>query len=395
MAEKQKVLVLGGGFGGIKTALELADSSHYDITLVSDQTNFRYYPMLYHSATGGSRKASSIPLAEIFKGQPVRLIHDEAVKLDRPGKKISSSSGEVYSYDILIVALGVITNFFGIKGLQEYAYGIKSLEEAQRLRDHIHELLVEKQKPDINYVVIGGGPTGVELAGALPGYIHRVMKNHGLRDSVVHVDLVEAESRLLPRMPASYSRAVQKRLRKLGVTLYLDQKVEAETAEALMVSGHSIASHSVVWTAGVTNHPFLKHNDFKLSEHGKAIVDKQLSAEPSICVIGDNADTPFSGMAQTALYDGLFIANNLKSVALGRQTKAYQPKKPIYVTPVGPKWAAVLWGKIQIYGWIGWLLRNAADLIAYHDLEPWWMASQHWLAETESEDACPVCSKRN
>src|SRR5664279_3295728 len=106
----------------------------------------------------------------------------------------------------------------------------------------------------------------------------------------------------MARMPRSYSLALQKRLRRLGVKLYLNQTVQAETADALMISGHAIDSHTVVWTAGVINHPFLKANGFALNEHGKVVVDKQLQAEPGIYVIGDNADTPYSGMAQTALY---------------------------------------------------------------------------------------------
>src|SRR5205823_5365499 len=104
----------------------------------------------------------------------------------------------------------------------------------------------------------------------------------------------------MPRMPRAYSRAVQRRLRKLGITLYLNQAVKAETADDLIISGRDIKSHTVVWTAGVTNNPFLSSNNFVISEHGKVIVDQYLQSEPDIYVIGDNADTKYSGMAQTA-----------------------------------------------------------------------------------------------
>lgn len=393
MSEKRKkVLVIGGGFGGIKAALELCKSPDYHVTLLSDRSNFRYYPTLYRAATGGRISASQIPLGEIFAGKPVELAEDTAETLDRNKSLVIGKSGREYAYDKLIISLGVVTNYFGIKGLEKYAYGIKSVEEAKRLRQHLHKLLLDEGKPDLNYVVIGGGPTGVELAGALPGYLSHIMRRHGIKKRSLHIDLVEAAPRLMPRMPKSYSKAVAKRLRKLGVKLYLGQTVEAETADALMVSGHPIKSHTVVWTAGVTNSPFFKANEFSLTEHGKASVNQYLQAEENIYVIGDNADTPYSGMAQTALYDARFVANNLLKAAKGQQPKTYKPKEPDYVTPVGPHWAAAIVRKVSAYGWLGYALRRAADFIAYHDYEPWWQASQHWVAQAGEENDCQLCS---
>ncbi len=392
MPEKLKVLILGGGFGGVKTALELAGHPHFAVTLISDSANFRFYPALYRAATGGSAVASSIPLAEIFAGKNVELIHDSAKKLERENKNVICASGAAYGFDILVIALGTLTNYFDIKGLKEYSYGIKTLEEAQKLRQHLHERICDERKPDLNYVVIGGGPTGVELAGALPAYIKHVIKQHKLPKKNVNVDLVEAQPRLLPSMSRHYSIAVQKRLRRQGVKIYPNQKVEAETADQLMVSGHSIASHTVIWTAGVTNHPFLSGNKLKMNEHGKVAVNELLQAEEDIYVIGDNAATPYSGLAQVAIRDALFISNNLKRLVAGQAPLPYRPKRPIYVVPVGPHWAAVAMGKTEIYGLAGWLLREAADFVAYHDLEPWWKASKHWLAENTNEENCPACS---
>jgi len=389
---RRKVLILGGGFAGIKAALELVSDVDFDVTLISDQPNFRYYPTLFHAATGGKMAASSIPLAEIFEGKPVKIIQDTAKTIDRPVQKVRCVSGKSFDYETLIVALGVVTNFFGIKGLEQYAYGIKTQEEAQRLRDHIHKQLVDDKKPDVNYVVIGGGPTGVELAGALPSYINHVMRQHKLKPARLHIDLVEAAPRLMGRMPASYSRAVQKHLRKLGIKLYLGQTVQAETANELMVSDHPIDSHTVIWTAGVTNHPFLKANNFVLDNHGKAVVDEFLKSEHDIYVIGDNASTEYSGMAQTALYDANFVAENLKNQMADRELKVYKPKRPIYVTPAGPNWAAVQWGNVHLYGWVGSVLRDAADLRGFHDYEPWWKASELWVEENQEEKSCPICS---
>lgn len=390
--QKTKILVVGGGFGGIKSALELADNPAFSVTLISEQSNFRYYPTLYHTATGGKPTASSIPLNEIFNGKPVKIIQDKIVGLDRSAQTVISDSKEKYRYDILVLALGVITNYFGIKGLKEFSFGIKSLEDAQELRDHIHKLLMDERKPDINYIVIGGGPTGVELAGALPGYIKHVMKQHQLPAKKLHIELVEAAPRLVPRMPKSYSRAIAGRLRRLGIKLYLNQAVQVETADSLQFGGRSLKSHTVIWTAGVTNNPFYTKNEFKFGQHGKVLVNEHLQAEPDIYVIGDNADTPYSGLAQTALYDAVYLANNLARETQKKRPRTYRPKRPIYVTPAGPHWAAVLWNRVHLYGWLGWLLRSAADFAGYRDYEPWWTASRHWLAEYQAEDSCPVCA---
>jgi NADH dehydrogenase len=199
------------------------------------------------------------------------------------------------------------------------------------LRDHLHKQLVDEKKPDLNYVIIGGGPTGIELAGALPGYMKHIMKKHGIADTKIHIDLVEAAPKLVPRMPDPFSRAVSKHLTKLGVELYLNETVKAENADTLQMSNHSLDSHTVVWTAGVTNHPFLKSNNFNLNERGKAKIDEYLQSEPNIYVIGDNADTEFSGMAQTALYDGLYIAGHLKRQATGKNPEFHIKQRSQYM----------------------------------------------------------------
>lgn len=388
---KQKVLIIGAGFGGVKTALELADDKSFIVTLVTDHPDFRYYPSLYRTATGGKRMISSIPLVEIFAGKRTNIITDSVVSLDRQARTIKTKVGHEISYDVLVVALGVKTNYFGISGLKELSFGIKTAADAEELKTHLHDQLTANNKPDLNYIVVGGGPTGIELAGALPGYLRQIAQQHGIKHRAIRVALVEATPRLVPRMPRDVSWQIARHLRKLGVKLYLNTSVEAQTADALMIEGRPLLSHTVVWTAGVANNPFLSEQGFQLAKNGKARVDQFLRSEPDIYVIGDNADTPYSGMAQTALHDGKFVANNLKLQAKKAELKLYKPKKPIYVFPAGHKWAAVLWGKIRIYGLAGWLLRSFADLIAYHDYEPWKLASKRWMATDDAEESCPSC----
>lgn len=389
--KKQQVLIIGGGFGGVKAALELADDTRFAVTLLSDRDSFRYYPTLYHTATGGLRRQSSIPLTELFEDKPVSIMLGQAKTLDRAAKSVRLTDGRILTYDTLILGLGVVTNFFGIPGMQDYSFSIKSIEEINRFKAHVHDQLTDEGKPDPHYVIVGAGPTGIELAGALPTYIREVMAKHDIRHRAVHVDLIEAAPRLLPRLPKDASRLITRRLRRLGVKIYTGQAVQGLAADNLTVSGKPIRSHTVVWTAGVTNNPFFKDNAFSLSNRGKVNTDMYLQAEDNIYVVGDNANTPFSGMAQTALYDGAYVAKNLIRKADSKDPKGYAVKKPVTVIPVGPKWAAVIWGNTRMYGWIGWAMRSAADYIAFNDYEPWWKANKQWFTEFGHEESCSVC----
>jgi NADH dehydrogenase FAD-containing subunit len=304
-------------------------------------------------------------------------------------------NGEKLKFDVIILALGNVTNYFGIPGMAEYSFGIKSLADAEKLKAHLHEQLTNGHEPDTNYIVIGGGPTGIEVAGALPGYIKYLMKMHGIKGKrKIHVDLIEAAPRLMPRMPVSVSRALAKRLRKLGVKLYFKKPVQSESADTLLLDGKPIRSHTVIWTAGMANNPFFADNNFMLSKNGRVQVDELMQAWPGIFVIGDNADTKYTGMAQTALADAKFVAENLKRHAEGKRPYAYKAKLPVYVTPAGPGWAVVVWGKLHIYGRLGWWMRRAADWIGYRDVEPWWKATDRLFADDEREENCLICATK-
>jgi NADH dehydrogenase len=392
--KKQHIVVVGGGFGGVKTSLELAKHPDlFEITLVSDHKDFWYFPTLYHTATGGTRSQSSIPLKDLLAGKHIKLIHGSATTIDREAKTLKLKDDTALPYDKLVLSLGVVTNYFGIPGLAEYSYGIKTIEEAEELKKHLHQQIIDERKPDLNYIVVGGGPTGIELAGALGGYVQEIMKHHGIPDRKVHIDLVEGMKHLMPRMPLHVSRAIERHLRRLGVKLYLGKAVEGQTADALTISGKSITSHTVIWTAGMANNPFFTANNFAISPRKKVVVDEFLRAEHDIFVIGDNAETTYSGMAQTSVYDAEFIAHNFVKEAEGEPKLAYRPKRPVYVTPAGPRWAAVEWGKVHLYGWLGWFLREAGDFVAFTDIEPLPQAVEQWAHGMQNQDLCNVCGR--
>ena len=392
-SQNASVLIVGAGFGGLRAAERLGGRSGLDVTLLSPSDDFSYFPQLYHSATGGARTESAIPLTEMLGRKPVKRVMDTATKLDPDKKTVTGKSGTSYSYDILILALGSVTNYFGIQGLPEFSFDIKTIQGAENFKRHLHKQLIEDKKTDTNYVVVGGGPTGVELAGALGDYLRRITKLHGMQKPSYKVDLVEAAPRLLPRSPESMSARVKSRLEKLGVTVMTGATVQAETAEALQLAGESLVSKTVVWTAGVANNPFYKDNAplFNLAKNGKVVVDDHMQSRPGLYVIGDNAMTQFSGMAQTAIYDADYVTEDINFARKGATGPAYKAKSPISVIPVGEHWSAAQWGKVNLYGYTGYMLRRAADLVGYADMEAWPKAFRVWMEDSRREDDCQIC----
>lgn len=392
------ITIVGGGFAGVKAALELSKDHSIRVTLISDKPDFQYYPALYSTATGHSHLESWVPLSTIFAGiKNVTIKQDTIISIDPITKEVKGRSGETYTYERCILALGVVTTYFGIEGLQTYSFGIKSQEEIERLKRHLYTDIAEKHTIDKRYVVIGAGPTGVELSAALGSYIDRLCEHYGVEyKNVPQVDLLEAAPRILPRMSEKTSEIVLKRLQRLGVTVHTSQAVESATAEHIMVGGKPIKSRTVIWTAGVTNHPFYKEHDsiFELEKNGRVKIDEYMVAAPHIYVIGDNASTPYTGLAQTALHDALFVAKNIKREINGQEPKKYKAVKPPVVVPVGENWAILEWHGIRISGWLGSILRRIADFIGYNDMLPLGQALGVWHASMVMEEDYFTPSKK-
>lgn len=391
---KTKVIVVGGGFGGVRAAEKLAKHDELEVTLLSAIDSFAYYPQLYHAATGGAHSEASIPLKELLGKSPIHLVIDTLSVLDADKKQITTQSGETYHYDQLVLALGSVTNYFGITGLAENSFDIKTIEGAEKFKRHLHEQLIRDKKPELDYIVVGAGPTGVELASALVEYLYKIVRMHGVKHGRYSVDLVEAAPRILPRSSERVASKVQRRLEKLGVKIITNSVVQQETVDELIMKDRSIRSTTVVWTAGVSNNPFFKlHNHiFHLAKNGKVEVDSQMEGAPDVYVIGDSAATQYSGLAQTAVLDADFIVKDMLAKLSAKTRKPYKQKVPATVTPVGSLWAAAQVGKFEFYGITGWLLRRIADFIAYSDVETKPQAIKSWLKETVVEDQCLVCS---
>lgn len=377
MSKHLNVTIVGGGFGGIKAAMELAKNKNARITLISDRDYFQYYPALFSTATGHDSRESFMSLEDIFRGKSnVRIVIDKIKKIDTKDRVLNGKLQ--YRYQTLILALGSVTTYFGIEGIDTYSYGIKSQKEIKKLQAHLWKEMSDGSDDEKNYVIIGAGPTGVELAGALGEYVLRLRRQFGITKKRVSISLVEAAPRVLPRSSEAISSRAKTRLKQLGVNVEVGMKVERQTANELIVNGKPLPTQTVIWTSGVANSPFYGDNadQFTLNERGKVVVDKHMRASKHVYVIGDNAATPYAGLAQTALHDAVYVAGHIKG-----KRKAYKVHLPASVVPIGEDWAVFEWRKIHFSGYAANIMRRLADVVGYHEILPIGLALKAWRAQ--------------
>lgn len=379
------IVVVGGGFGGVKTALDLVNKRGIDVTLISQGMNFEYHGALYRTATGRSPMEVVIPLREIFKrAKNVSVVLDKITKIDPSLKRLESETGNMYAYDKVVLALGNVTNYFGIEGMEQHTATMTTVSNTMVLR---HKLiaLMRSQKKTIKIAVIGAGASGVELVAELPYFAELVAKKDKREKKQLELTLIEGSDRVLPLLDPKASEIAHKKLESQGVALRLNTRVNScESGKVCMDSG-DISADLIVWTAGSRPADFYNDNESVFTmERGKVVVDGFLRAKAKkgsyrdIYVIGDNAKTPFSGMAQTAIHDAKFVARNFLAERKGARQTLYRAWHPIYVVTVGPGWAVVQKGSKIVSGKIGWRIRRQADMWVFKNFEPYKKAVKTW-----------------
>lgn len=399
------VLIVGGGFAGVRCAQELARKSRggVRIRLVSSTPHFEYHAALYRIVTGRNPLEVCIPLVTIFRGTDVELVQDTIVQCDLESKRVTGSSGSSYSYDTLVLALGSQTDFYHTPGLEQRAFVLKTTTDALKLKRHIHETLAScgfnerhEQVCKAQFVIVGGGPTGVELAGELAVYMRQVAHRHKIDPSMITIDLIQSPSRLVPQLPEHLSLAIEKRLRSLGVNLYFNRRILKSTAQRALVEGVQMKTSTIIWAAGVKAHSLYQETSgLQTGRGGRVLVTPHLRAQGQrdVYIAGDGADTPFSGMASTAFYDGELIAQTILAEQRGTTSPPYQPHQPGSAVPIGPGWAAVAMGKLTVFGRVGWWIRRAVDWYVFASLLPLSQAFAAFQSGRQLVESCPVCSE--
>lgn len=386
-------VIVGGGFAGVKAALELSKKQLGKITLISDEPYFLHHATLYATATGRDAGASVISLEDMFAlHHDVEVVYDSMKSLDWQRKIVVCKARDVH-YDSLILALGSVTNYFGIKGMERHSYGIKTLEEVTSLRAHLHTEVVEDQHSSNSYFIIGGGPTGVELAAAIAEYVKDVAAAHHVKRGKPKITLVEAAPRLLPKLSLTASHKVTKQLEKLGVRIMVDHKVEALNNDTVTIDGTKWPSKTVIWTSGVKNNPFFASHPeyFTLSANGRVKVNRYLEAFKDVYILGDNADTRYSGRAYTALQDAIFVADHLERRAVKKPLRPYRPSNVSQSVPVGHNWAYVEKYGIYLAGRSGYFVRRMIELANLRSLLPHNQALNAWHAYDKRDGSCELC----
>lgn len=378
-----RVLIVGGGFGGVCAARELAKRRVPDveITLMTDRPWIEYYGVLYRVIRGGPIPQACMPLKMVLQPE-IRVVIDRAVSVDSSKKTVTGKGGTTLPYDTLVLAPGSEPAFFGIPGMQENAWPMMSAHNALRVKAAIPERIAamktagdEERRVLGRFVVIGAGATGVETSPDLLLEAREQAKAAGLDPSFIRVDLIEAADRVLPLVEPKASAKTLARLRSLGVEVHLQTAVASATKNAVTLKdGTVIEAATILWTAGLKASPLLETvQGMERDKRGRAVVDEHLRAKgvADVYVVGDCASTTFAGMAQTAIDDGVFVARTFAALRTGRHAPHYDPAPPAYAIPAGPWWAAVKYKFIRAYGYPGYVLRRLADIHVYMLVMPW------------------------
>jgi|AntRauTorcE11897_2_1112592.scaffolds.fasta_scaffold00031_11 NADH dehydrogenase len=389
------IVIIGGGFGGIRTARKLRKNKNVKVTVVNEKEDFRYCPALYRAATGYKMGTARLPIEwMLLDSNNADIEINKATQIDPDTNTITLADESSLSYDYAVLALGSVTTYFSIDGLHDHSFGIKTVEEIIELREHVHEVLTDRNEAEQNYVVIGAGPTGVELAAALGSYLQNISKKHNTSADNITIWLVEGQDRVLPQLNPKASKLAHKRLEKLGVRIELDTMVKSETLHTLDTSHGRIKTHTVVWTAGTTNNPFYKENEdhFKINDNRKIEVNDHLQTHDDVYVIGDNANTKHSGTALTAIRHGTFVAKDINARIKGTHRPSDYEQSSIHIVPVGPGWAIMNYKNLAIGGIGVYWLRRIADYMGYSDVLGYYRALTIWSNSSRHETDCIVCA---
>ncbi len=370
-----KVVIIGGGFGGINAARSLKRAP-VDVVVVDRMNHHVFQPLLYQVATTAlTINDIASPIREILKDQAnACVIMDCVERIDKAQQKIYMTSGESLTYDYLILAPGAKHSYFGHDQWESFAPGLKTITDAIRIREKILlafekaercENPTEAQKC-LQFAIIGAGPTGVELAGSIAEFAHYTLfKNfRHINPATSKIYLIEGANQVLPSYPPRLSAKALKNLQDLGVDVLLNTFVTNVSSEGVQIGDKFLETPNVIWAAGNQASPLLKTLDVPLDKQGRVIVNPDLTIPgyANIFVIGDAAycldskGQPLPGIAPVAIQEGRYVAKIIKQniPALQRPPFAYFDKGTI--ATIGRGKAVVVLRQLEFSGFFAWLI---------------------------------------
>lgn len=378
MENTKKVVIVGGGFAGIEIARRLAKDTKAAVTLVSNNDTFQYYPNLYRMVVGATVNQVSIPLSKIIPSN-VSVVIDTYTGIDPTKKTITLKNGGEMSYDYVVLALGSEPNYFGIDGMEAHSKSFLSIEKARSLNQYLLQQIKEAKglsdeaaKAKLHTIIVGAGPSGVELAGALRPFLVKEAKKEGVNPKLISVDLLDSSPRVLAAIPESASKLVTKQLQKNGVTVYTNYGVNACDEDCIMVTNKNtpepeqlkLTASTVIWTAGTKiNSIFSAIPGVVMTEKKRVHVTAMLTlpTADTVYIAGDGSGTPYSGLAQTAIDQGEYLAAAISARIRNKRVGEYVPKQGTFVIPVGKHWAILNYKSLVISGLAAFIIRFLVD----------------------------------
>lgn len=369
-----RVVIVGGGFGGIAAARSLRTTA-CRVTLIDKHNYHLFQPLLYQVATASlSPSDIATPIRSLFRDQDnIRVLLGEVSGIDAARKEVLVAGGKPLPYDYLVLATGARHSYFGKDEWAVFAPGMKRIEDALAVRAKILTAFEQAENTDdlplrealLTFVIVGGGPTGVELAGAIAELAHQGMDQEfrNIDPATSRIILIEAGPRLLAVMPEGVAGYTQSALEKLGVTVKTGGRVEMIDGDGVLVNGERITSRNVIWAAGVQASPAAKWLGVEADRAGRIKVNRDLTVvgHEAIYAIGDTAwaevwnGKPMPGLAPAAKQSGQFVARHIRARIEGcPPAPAFAYKHYGSLATIGRKSAVADFGRFRIKGAIAW-----------------------------------------
>ncbi|HWR41899.1 NAD(P)/FAD-dependent oxidoreductase [Sporomusa sp.] len=402
MKEQQKsqhIVIVGAGFGGIRAVRALREAD-VQITLIDKHNYHLFQPLLYQVSTATlSIDDIAYPVRAMIKSQKNVLFRmGEVTGIDLERKSVILDTDEI-KYDYLVLATGGTTNYFGIKSVENYSFGMKTLDESVTIRNHIlhqfelasYEKDKDKRRALLTFIIVGGGPTGVESAGALSELIYLVMAEeyHNLNFKEVRIVLVEASDKVLASMPEELREVTVETLIRKHVEVRLCVQVTEYDGERLTLKGGEIIpTHTVIWAAGVQAVPLLDKLNIKQDQARRAIVNEylQLPDHQEVFVIGDSARFEHNGgplpmIAPVAIQQADVAAKNIKKLIKGKVLEKFAYKDVGSMATIGRNAAVVHMGRIKLKGFFAWLIWSLVHILRLIDFRNRFVVFMKWVWE--------------
>ena len=383
----KKVVVVGGGFGGLNVAKRLGDRPGVEVVLIDRMNHHLFQPLLYQVAMAGLNPADiAVPIRSLLAHyRNVRIYLDEARAVDVARKTLKGDFCD-YSFDYLVLACGSNHGYFGHDEWEPFAPGLKNLSQATEIRRRVlfayeqaeRECDPKKQRPFLTFVIVGGGPTGVELAGSLGEMSRYTLRRdfHNIDPRHARVILVEGGERILQQFSPHLAQKAMRSLEALGVEVWVSSPVTHISAGGVHLGNEVIEAATVLWAAGVHAPQISRSLGVPLTERGLVPVgaDLAISSSPDIFVIGDQAvfddgkGHMLTGLSPIAIQQGLCVADNILREIKGKPRRPFHYFDKGQMATIGRSRAVAAIGKLEISGflaWLAWLLVHIYYLIGF------------------------------